>query len=236
MPSSDALHHINILVHVAAGSLALLLGLVMLALRKGDRRHRALGRVTLAIVGVAVAAAIVGAFVWRGRFDLMGVSVLSAYQMWAGVRALRLRQAGRRFIDLGPAIAVVALGVLGLWLYRHSTAFNWSPGLVYGTIGGLLVYGGWDVVRAGFPIGWRQVLNPAEHAFRMTSLIGALASVAAGTVLKGATVYVSLAASGVLGVLAVVLAVRAGRRAWRYADGVTPSASLKARLNTDSEA
>jgi len=229
--SSDTLHHLNILVHVTAGSIAIVLGLVVLSLRKGDRRHRVLGRIVLTIVGISVGAALVGAFVWRGRVDLIGVSILSAYQIWSGVRAIRLHGGGRRLVDLVPALAILMLGGAVLYLYHHGGVFNWSPGLVYGAVGGLMFYGGWDVVRALFPLGWRVALNPAEHAYRMTSLIGTLVSVAAATLLKSATVYVALSVSGAAVLVGIVLAVRAAR----YAVGDMPSANRNARLKTDSE-
>src|SRR5262249_6977454 len=105
-------HQINILIHVTAGSIALLIGLLILALRKGDARHRALGRTAVTFAGLSVAAALVGALVWRGRLDLMGVSVLVTYQIWSGLRSLRLRDGGRRAIDALPALGVLGLGVL----------------------------------------------------------------------------------------------------------------------------
>jgi uncharacterized membrane protein len=224
-----SLHHANIITHVTAGGIALLIGLVILSLPKGDRRHRYLGRTAVTFASAAITAAFVGNLVWRGRLDLLGVNVLTAYQLWSGLRALHLRHGGRDITDWLPALIVSGLGWLGLYLYGRSPGFGWSPGLVYGAIGGLIVYGGLDLIRTLFPLRWRARLNPAEHAFKMTSLVGALASVAAGTVLKGATTYASLIVSGVFALLALTLALR-------HAVGVTPSAALKARLNTDSEA
>ncbi len=236
MPSLSTLHHLNILIHVAAGSLAMLAGLIVLSLPKGDRRHRIGGRITLSLAGLGIAAALIGAFVFRGRVDLMGVSVLTSYQIWSGLRSLRLKDGGRRPLDFLPALILFGLGLGVLYLYRRGGAFYWGPGLVYATVGGMTFYGGWDLLRTAFPLSWRLRLNPAEHGFKMTSLIGALVSVACGTLLKDNAVYASLTASGVFMVLGLVLAVRAAMRARRNSPGVVPSMSLKARLNTDSDA
>ncbi len=226
-----SLHTINIIVHVSAGCLAILLGLVQLARRKGDLTHRRLGRVTVTIAATSIAAALLGALVFRGKTDLIGVSFLTAYQLWSGARALHLKHNGRGPLDLLPALALVAGGIAIYLLWRHGGVFNWGPARVYGAMGSLMFYGSYDVLRIVFPHQWRTTLNPAEHAFKLTSFIGALVSVAAAVLLPAQGVVVSLASSGLFLALATVFAVRAAR----YALGVMPSTALNARLNTDNE-
>ncbi len=231
----SSIHTVNILVHVTAASLAMVAGLIVLSLPKGDLRHRIGGRITLSLAGLGITAALIGAFVFRGRVDLMGVSVLTSYQIWSGLRSLRLKDGGRQLVDVLPALILFGLGLGVLYIYRRGGAFHWGSGLVYATVGGMTFYGGWDLLRTAFPLGWRLWLNPAEHGYKMTSLIGALVSVACGTLLKENAVYASLTASGLFMVLGLGLAVRAAMRARRNSLGVVPSVSLKARLNTDSE-
>lgn len=226
-----SLHSLNIILHVSAGCLAISLGLIQLVRRKGDTLHRRLGRVTVTIAAVSIAAALVGALVFRGKTDLIGVSVLTAYQLWSGVRALHLQHNGRGALDILPALGLVAGGIAVYGLWRHGGVFNWGPARVYAAMGSLMFYGSYDVVRLVFPQQWRMGLNTAEHAFKLTSFIGALISVAAAVLLPAHGVVVSLAVSSLFLVLAVVLAVRA----WRYALGVMPSDTLKARLKADSE-
>ncbi len=229
MPSP---HMLNILIHVSAGTVTILLGLIILSRRKGDRWHVRLGRAAVASASISVATALLGAFVFRAKFDLMGASLLVGYHLWAGLRALSLKDRGRRLADLAPALGVV-VGGGGLWaIYRYGAPVNWSPGLVMGTIGGMLTYGGYDVMRTLYPAGWRTALNPAEHAFRMVSVIGAMISVAVGALVRtNYTLPLPLIVSAVFGVAGLVFAVRAARKAL----GVVPSVALKARLNADSE-
>lgn len=212
MPS---LHSLNILIHVTTGCIAIVLGLVLLARRKGDAMHRRLGRITVTIVAISMVAALAGAVLFRGKADLLGVTLLVSYHLWAGIRALRLRDNGRRPADLLPALAMLVLAAGLLALYRSGTAVNWEPARVYATVGGVAFYGGWDILRTVFPTNWRRRLNPAEHAFRMTSLVGALVSVAAGTLLPGYALYAALVPSALAVVAAVVFAVRAALRAAR---------------------
>lgn len=223
------LHSLNIFTHVLTASAALLIGLFILSRRKGDRLHRMSGRAMLWLTGVSVTAALIGAFFFRGQLDLMGVSLLVAYQLWSGPRALRLKDGGRRPADLIPALLMAGGGCVIGALILLGGAVHWPPMLVYSTMGSMLIYGGWDVGRTLLPLRWRRWLNPAEHAFRMASLTGALLSVAAGTLLGNA--YWPLVVSGVFGLASLVFAFRAARKAL----GVTPSDALNARLKAESE-
>jgi len=225
------LHFANIIVHVTAGSIAILLGLILLLRRKGDRTHRRLGRVTAIIAGIGIAVALFGAVVFRGKTDLLGVSLLTGYQIWSGVRAIRLRRNGRSLPDLVPASGLlIACGTL-YFIWRSGGAVNWEPARVYASLGSMAFFGAWDVLRILFPSAWRIALNPAEHAFKLTCFIGALMSVASATLLPQIAVYATMVSSSLFLVVALVFAVRAAR----YAVGVVPNAALKARLNADSE-
>lgn len=223
------LHSLNIVTHIASGSLALLVGLFVLCRPKGTPSHRRNGWIACGLIGLCTLCALIGAFLFRSKLDLMGVSVLVAYQMWASVRALRLKNRGRNLPDLGPAIGLLALSGVTFWLIRQGGNVNWAQPLVYATLGSMALYGGWDILRTLLPLHCRQWLNPAEHAFRMTGLIGALASVAAGTFWPVS--YVPLGIVGVFSFVSLFFAIRAARKAL----GVTPSAALKARLKADRE-
>lgn len=222
-------HALNIFTHVTAGSLAILAGGFVLARRKGDTAHRLTGWITVGLAIVCVTTALIGAFVFRGKLDLMGASIIISYNLWAGLRALKLTDNGRRMADVGPAILVFTAGFVLFTMARVEGLLNWPTALVYATAGSLVVYGGWDIVRTLLPSRWRLWLNPAEHAFRMAGLIAALISVAAATLLPSP--YVALGVSGIGSAVAFVFAFRAARKAL----GVTPSAALKARLKADSE-
>ncbi len=223
------LHSLNIATHILSGSLTLLVGLFILSRPKGTQSHRRTGWVAYGLIGLCTLCALIGAFLFRSKLDLMGVSVLVAYQMWASFRALKLKNRGRNLPDLGPAVGLLALSGVTFWLIQQGGDVNWAQPLVYATLGSMTLYGGWDVGRTLLPQSFRRWLNPAEHAFRMTGLIGVLASVAAGTFWPVS--YVPLGIVGVATCVSLVFAVRAARKAL----GVTPSVALNVRLKADSE-
>lgn len=221
----DLLHQLNIVLHVSAGSATLLLGLWQLAAAKGGRMHGRRGRWALAFAGISLASAVVGAIIFRPRPDLMAVSLLVSYYVYSGWRCLRLPRNGRAAADWLPALGL-GLAALGLAMGQ---GYFWQTGLVRAIVGAMAFLAVYDLARTSFPTRWRRWLNPAEHAWRMSSMVGAMATVAAGQLLPAA--QAAALVSGGFGLLAVLLAWQAARKAL----GVQPTAALKARLKTDSE-
>ena len=107
------IHHLNIGLHVGAGSAAILIGSAQFALAKGGSPHRFRGRIAITLMTIAVSAAILGAFLFRGKVDLMGLSLLVAYQLYSAIRSLKLKRNGRLVADIAPALLALGSGVLG---------------------------------------------------------------------------------------------------------------------------
>ncbi len=221
----DALHQFNIVLHVGAGSATLLLGLWQLTAAKGGQTHGRRGRWTLAVACISLAAAIAGAIFFRPQPDLIAVSLLVSYYVYSGWRCLRLPRNGRAAADWLPAVGL-GLAALGLAMGH---GYFWQTSLVRAIGGAMAFMATYDLARMTFPSHWRRWLNPAEHAWRMCSMVGAMATVAVGQQLPAAQAAVLV--SGAFGLLAVLLAWQAARKAL----GVQPSAALKARLKADSE-
>lgn len=173
------LHQLNIAIHVITGVCALFLGSLILCLKKGTSSHKTLGRFALGLGLVCTLSGLIGALFFRGRVDLLGVSLLVTYNLWSGVRSLRLANRGRTLPDIVPAVLLAFGGGVLIAGPTFGWAYIWPKAFVIATAGGMLFYGGWDLLRTLFPLSWRRILNPVEHSFKMISLIGALASVAA---------------------------------------------------------
>jgi uncharacterized membrane protein len=120
-------------LHVYAALLALILGFVQLAGRKGSARHRLTGRVWVALMAAVALSSFV--FVWGCGFDGLGpIHLLSAYTLYTLVGLVRAARRGD----------VRAHRVAALWLFLAALigagAFTLLPGrlmhdVAFGTAG-----------------------------------------------------------------------------------------------------
>jgi uncharacterized membrane protein len=78
MESLTIIHKINIAVHVAAGSSALIGGLIAIIAGKGKRLHRLAGRIFLMLMSVVIITGLIGVFVFGRNTFLLVISAKSA--------------------------------------------------------------------------------------------------------------------------------------------------------------
>ena len=218
----SSLHHMNIALHIVAGSFAVLLGAGQLVLAKGGPAHRRRGVAALVIMSLAVAAAIAGAIVFRGMVDLMGVSFLVGYQLYSASRTLKLRKGGRLISDVAPALLIFGAGIVLVSLTYLGAPVAWSAPKVFATAFGLAFYGGYDALRIFHPLGLRPQIARAEHAFKMTSLVFAFGGVGVTTLLHDQTALTPLSFSAIGLLAAAAAAWGAWPRAARKAEGDIP--------------
>ncbi|GAB2967409.1 hypothetical protein GCM10027048_42630 [Hymenobacter coalescens] len=192
----NQLHTLNIGLHIAGGTLALLLGLVPLLGRKGGAIHRRFGRWFLGAVGVVLVTAVLGLVVFDFRAYLVGIVLLSGYRAWAGVRVLRLRATGPRRLD-AVAAALALVGGVGFLVSLHLIRLVWSPVVIYSTVGALLLMSVYDLARFAFVPLWRRRLWLPDHIWKMVSSYFALVSAFTGTVLPQYKPYSQLLPSTV---------------------------------------
>lgn len=169
------LHALNLAVHIGAGTVALLLGAVLLLQRKGTRRHRRWGRVfgVLACVVCGSAAASL-AFGYQPLFAVLTLTV--AYQVWGGWRAVRWRGQGPDWRD-AAATVLAAIGAVALMFGTRS----WNAP-VAGALGWLAMVLVYDGVRWGFPRRWFDTLWQYEHAGKWIACVAGMASAMLGNV------------------------------------------------------
>jgi len=122
-------------LHIAAGSVALLAGLVPMLGQKGGAGHVRAGRIyTYCMVAVAVTAVLLCALqpLTLSRLFLTGVAVLSFYLSFTGWRAARRRSANATKADglLSAASTLVGLGMVGAGIALHAVLFAFFGGLI----------------------------------------------------------------------------------------------------------
>jgi len=175
------LHHLNILFHVLAGSIALLAGLAALIVRKGSAGHIRFGRYFMRMIIVVITTGLIGVFVFKRNNFLLVITLLSAYNCFGGIRVIRLRGQRPGTIDLVVPLIVIAAALYYLY-YISSIGLYWNPVIIYSTIGALFLVTGYDLCRLFFSKNLLQKASGYEHIYKMVSAFSGITSAFTGTV------------------------------------------------------
>lgn len=203
-----------VVLHVGTGALALVVGPVLFARRKGDRPHRRLGRVFVWLMAVACATA-TALLAWRFNPFLAGVTALSAYSVVTAWRAVHWRRAGRpQVIDAALAWLGLAAGAAMAGVGAVIGAGRWPGGpddlgsrlviaalaLGFGAVVAVMARGDLARCRAAevAPLAWLDV-HMARIIGAYIALCTAFAVQLAGLLLPGAWQWVAWVAPGVIG-------------------------------------
>ena len=181
----ETLHTLNIVLHVSAGIVALMLGLAALLTAKGGSVHTKLGNYFLVLVSVVIATGLIGVFVFGRNTFLLVITVLTGYVSFSGYRALKFKSNVPRGLDM--IVALVSLSTLAYFLYFfHSIGMIWSPIVIYSTVGAMFFVVLYDLLRYLIPreVYASQRIWLYEHIYKMISAFSGLLSAFAGTVLK----------------------------------------------------
>lgn len=84
------MHFINILIHIIAGSMALLVGTLALFVYKGGKIHMRSGRVFLGCLAIVIITGLLGVFVFHRNAFLLVITVLSGYLGFSGLSCLEI--------------------------------------------------------------------------------------------------------------------------------------------------
>lgn len=172
-------HALNIVVHVAAGALALGLGAVPLLSAKGGALHRAFGRLFVGAGTLALGCAAAGVIFFSQPGPLVMATFAASYQFIAGLRALpRFKSAPGVFDALLAAAALAFCAVLLLAMGRGNA--SWPPALGYTILGFLAATACYDLSRYAWLQTWRRAVRPLDHGLKMTAAYFAFASAGLG--------------------------------------------------------
>ena len=154
----DTLRPWLIVPHGALGAAVLLLGVVVLATKKGTPQHVRLGRWFYWAMMVSVALAIPVMLLSRNWFLLL-VSVLSFYMLVAGRREVQRHKEGTGFTTFDRvftlATLVSCLGLMAWGGWRLAMGRGGGFGWVFVGIGGLGTNLAWDA--------WKRRDGPPRH-------------------------------------------------------------------------
>jgi uncharacterized membrane protein len=176
-------------VHIAAGTLALILGLPPIFTRKGERRHRLIGGWYRRTMYVVLGSAAVMTLIAMNPY-FAALTVGAATSTFSGLRVLRRKrpdiEAADRAQPLDWAFTLGAAAVLLLLLVSTpSGRAGLNTTVFYSLLGGAAVYILWDLWRFLFPAAWPffPKLWFYEHLVKMLASVSAVVAAFSGSVL-----------------------------------------------------
>lgn len=176
------LHQLNIVVHILAGSLALMMGFIALIVNKRQKIHSQMGRLFLYLMAVVILTGLIGVFVFGRNTFLLVITVLSGYTAFSGYRVLKAKSNQLKYLDV--LMALTALVSVSYFLYYFkSIGMMWSPVIIYSTVGYLFLMVAYDLLRYLIPTKRYGQLWLYEHVLKMVSAFSGLLSAFTGTVL-----------------------------------------------------
>jgi len=203
----EIIHHINIIIHVLAGSIALLTGLTALSVSKGGKLHIRFGWYFTRMIILVILTGLVGIFVFRRNNFLLVITLLSAYNCFSGIRALRLK--GRRPEAIDYLAPVIVTGSALYYLYYiQSAGLYWSPVIIYSTLGALFLVCTYDLLKWAMPGSLLQSAVLYEHVYKMISAFSAITSAFSGTVLSQYKPYSQFLPSAIGMICIIVIFIR----------------------------
>ncbi|GAB3176061.1 DUF2306 domain-containing protein [Telluribacter humicola] len=205
------IHQINIFIHVLAGTTALLVGGAALITPKYLPRHARLGRLFLYLLTTVVTTGFVGWLFFRSNNFLLMLTLLSGYVGYAGWRTVRLKEKKASLIDAIVAIIALTLGVLFMLELKKQDG-NWSPVVIYSTLGALAIVTLYDLVKYFWLYPRLKKWWIYEHIYKMISAFSATLAAFTGTVLPNYKPYSQILPSTFSMLLIIVLIAQQARK------------------------
>ena len=176
------LHLANIIGHVICGSLALIIGYILLIKSKGTLFHKKLGRYFVYLMVIVVITGIFGVIIFKRNMFLLVITILVGYNTYSGVRNIKTKINQFYFQDL--LAMLLAIGIVSyFWYYLQTIGFYWNPVIIYSTVGYLFIVISYDIFRYFIPKNRYANLWIYEHSCKMISALGGLTDAFIGTIL-----------------------------------------------------
>jgi uncharacterized membrane protein len=196
-------HLLNILVHIGAGSAAIVLGFYVLRQPKDAILHRKRGRVFVLLTAVVCLSAAIGNAVFRFLPLFAVLTLLVSYQLLSGWHVIYTRAAGPNGLDAGLLLAAAATtAMLVRRLFADGAMVGAAASVMYSTLAAVAMLLAYDAARWLFPRRWHAALWRYEHIYKILGCLFGMLSAAVGNTVRVGQPWPQLAPS-VLGLIAV---------------------------------
>lgn len=177
----EKLHLVNLILHVVAGSIALITGFAAVLVRKGLGKHVLFGKSFMWMIVLVIVTGLFGVIIFYRNNFLLVITLLSGYNCFSGIRSLKLRGQKPELPDYTVPVVVMISAIYYLY-YLNSSGLYWAPVITYSTIGALFLVTGYDLCKWFMPIHFLGKAMMYEHAYKMISALSAISSAFSGTV------------------------------------------------------
>jgi hypothetical protein len=178
----EILHKSNIIIHVIAGTFALILAIIAIISNKRIVFHKKVGKVFLGFLSIVILTGLLGVFIFGRNSFLLVITVLSGYFGFSGYRTLQTKSNEPKMLDI--IVALLSISTVFYFLYYFKTiGMIWKPVIIYSTVGAIIAVISYDLLRYFIPKAKYQKLWFYEHIYKMIGAFTALLSAFSGTVL-----------------------------------------------------
>jgi uncharacterized membrane protein len=196
-------HLLNILVHVLAGSAAIMLGLYLLGKPKDAIHHRRRGRLFVLLTAVVCLSAAIGNAVFRFMPLFAVLTLLVSYQLLSGWHVIYTRTEGPDALDAGLLLgAALMAAMLARSLFAAGAMVCASASVLYSTLAAVALLLAYDAARWLFPQRWHATLWRYEHIYKILGCLFGMLSAAVGNTVRAGQPWSQLAPT-VLGAIVV---------------------------------
>lgn len=196
------LHLSNIIIHAVLGCFAIAIGIFVLVITKGTRRHKLWGR-RFVYLGFAVCiTAAIGNICFRFLPLFATLTLLVSYLLASGWRVVITRDSGPAFVD-GCILLLGFCGISAMGYVLAAYSVNVPPIILYSTLGALTVVLLYDSVRWLFPHHWHDILWRYEHVYKIVSSLFAMTSAFFGNTMRAGQPWSQIAPS-IVGVVVII--------------------------------
>ncbi|WEK70935.1 MAG: hypothetical protein P0Y62_05110 [Candidatus Chryseobacterium colombiense] len=202
-------HSVNIIIHIIAGSIALILGFIILFKPKGTVWHKKAGKIfTFAMIFVIITG-ILGVVIFKRNLFLLVITLLAGYNTYSGFRIVKEKSNVFYWKDVLVMIISVLTTLFFLY-YLQSVGFYWNSVVIYSAVGYLFMVIGYDIFRYYIPQSKYGKLWLYEHLAKMMSALGGLFSAFVGTILPDYKPYSQILPSLLMTLLIVFFIIKTG--------------------------
>ena len=177
------LHQLNIIVHVVAGSIAIIVGIIAILKNRNVTLHRKVGTYFKYLLVIVVGTGFLGFLFFRQEPFFLMLTLIAGYVGYAGFRNIQLKEKRGSPVDMLVAFGCLTIaGWYGWYVIYYQVVAN--PVVVYSTLGALAFVTSYDLMKYFFLHEHLKRWWIYEHIYKAISAFSAMVSAFVGNVFR----------------------------------------------------